>query len=102
MLRWCPKLSSSAITQLAKGINDQIYTDNANIMNISKDFYTKLFTPSNTNGQKQDRLLRNITNKISKERKKELNKRITKKGVRLAVFDMKENKSLGFDGIPIE
>ena len=94
--------SSSAITQLAKGINDQIYTDNANIMNISKDFYSKLFTPSNTNRQKQDRLLRNITNKVNKEQNKELNKSITEKEVKLAVFDMKENKSPGLDGIPIE
>ena len=70
-------------------------------MNISKDFYTKLFTPSNTNGQKQDRLLRNITKKISNEQKKELNKSIIEKEVRLAVFDMKENKSPGLDGIPI-
>ena len=64
-------------------------------MNISKYFYSKLFTPSNTNRQKQDTLLRNITNKISKEQKKELYKSISEKENRLAVFDMKENKSPG-------
>ena len=94
--------SNAAITQLAPAKNEKIYTDNASIIRIAKDFYTNLFTPNKVNAATQDRLLRNIENKISEEEKKSLDSKMIEKEARTAVFGLKEHKSPGLDGVPVE
>ena len=94
--------SNAAITQLSSEKGGKIYTDNKNIINIAKDFYTKLFTPNKVNEATQDRLLRNIKSQVSEEQRKELDSVIIDKEARSAVFGLKENRSPGLDGVPIE
>ena len=54
------------------------------------------------NTQKQDRLLKNIKNKITQEQKQKLDAPVTQEEVRVAIFQMQTGKSPGLDGIPIE
>ena len=46
--------------------------------------------------------MRNIENKISEEEKKSLDSKIIEKEARTAVFGLKEHKSPGLDGVPVE
>ena len=94
--------SNAAITQLAEGKSSKIYTDNSNIIGIAERFYTRLFTPNKINEATQNRLLRNIKNFVDEEKRKELDSIINDKEARRAVFGLKEHKSPGLDGVPIE
>ena len=90
------------IGQLAENKNSNIYTDNENIIKISTKFYTDLYTPNKLNTKTQDRLLKNIKKKITKEQKDKLDAPITEDEIRTAVFQMQPGKSPGLDGIPVE
>ena len=47
-------------------------------------------------------LLRNVENFVIEELRKKLDSRINDKEARTALFDLKDKKSPGLDGIPIE
>ena len=71
-------------------------------MKISTEFYTKLYTRSNVNTNTQDKLLKNISKKITNDDKLKLDSSITIKELKDAVFQMLKGKSPGLDGIPVE
>ena len=87
------KISQSIIGQLAEDEESKIHTDKENILRISTNFYTNLYTPEKTNTQKQDRLLRNIKNKITNEQKEKLDADITEEEVKKTIFQMEGSKS---------
>ena len=96
------QIANDRIGQIAEKKDSIIYTDNDNIIRICTEFYEDLYTPSKVNTQKQDRLLKNIKNKITQEQKQKLDAPVTQEEVRVAIFQMQTGKSPGLDGIPIE
>ena len=96
------KIAEGVIGQIAETKNGKIYTDNENIMKISTKFYEHLYTPSKVNTKTQEKLLRNIKKKISKEEREKLDAPITINEVKTSVFQMQSGKSPGLDGIPVE
>ena len=95
-------IAKDTITQLAEKENSKIYTDTKNILRISSNFYSDLYTPNKVDIKKQDRLLKNIKNKITKQQKDKLDAQVTVDEVKTAVFQMQPGKSPGLDGIPVE
>ena len=95
-------ISKEAIGQLAEDKDGTIYTDNKNIIKISTKYFTDLYTPNRVNVKTQNRLLRNIKNKLTPEQKQQLDAPINQEEIKKAVFQMQTGKSPGLDGIPIE
>ena len=95
-------IAKDTITQLAEKENSKIFTDTKNILRISSIFYSDLYTPNKVDIKKQDRLLKNIKNKITKQQKDKLDAQVTVDEVKTAVFQMQPGKSPGLDGIPVE
>ena len=73
-----------------------------NIMKISTNFYSSLYTPNKVKTKTQEKLLSNIKKRISSEQKQKLDASINLDELFAAVFGMEEGKSPGLDGIPIE
>ena len=96
------KVAKDTITQIAETKNGEIYTDNENIMRISTQFYTSLYTPNKVKIKTQEKLLGNIKKKISQEQRQKLDAPITYDELKTAVFKMEHGKTPGLDGIPIE
>ena len=96
------KIAADSISQLAEHKNGKIYTDNENIMRISTKYYTELYTPGKVNTTTQDKLLRNIKNKITTEQKHKLDAPISIDEVKKTIFQMQPGKSPGLHSIPIE
>ena len=96
------KIATDTIGQLAENEKSNIFTDKENIMNIPTKFYTKLYTPETTSTKKQEKLLRNIKQKITEEQKELLDALITIEEIKIAIFQMQSGKSPGLDGIPVE
>ena len=71
-------------------------------MRIAVKFYTDLYNPNKVNKNTQDRLLRNIKNKISQEEKEKLDAPVSESETKTAVFQMGKGKTPGPDGIPVE
>ena len=96
------KGANDSITQLAEDEHSKICTDKDDIMRIATKYYKNLYTPNKVNTNTQDRLLKNIKNKISQEQKQKLDAPITLEEIKTAIFQMKPGKSPGLDGIPVE
>ena len=79
--------------------NEELQTNQDSLQNIARNYYTKLFTKTRTNDAKQNKLLRNIVNKISGEDKLKLDSPLTIKELEKAVMSLLNNKSPGPDGI---
>ena len=96
------KGAKDTISQLAENENSEIYTNKDDIMRIATKYYQNLYTPNKINVNTQDKLLKNIKNKINLEQKEMLDALITLEEIRTAIFQMKPGKSPGLDGIPVE
>ena len=96
------KRANDRINQLAEKKEGEIYTDNENIMRIATNFYKDLYTPNRVNEKIQEKLLRNVKSKLSKEAKIDLDKEMTEEEVRNAINKMPSGKSPGLDGFPVE
>ena len=96
------KRANDRINQLAEKEDGQIFTDNENIMRISTNFYKDLYATDNVNEKAQEKLLRNVKTKLSKEAKSDLDKPFTAEEVFKAIQKLQSGKSPGLDGFPIE
>ena len=96
------KISNDIIGQLAEHKDGEIYTDKDKLIEISTNFYKSLYTPSKVNTSIQNRLLKNIRNKISQTEKNTLDAPLEDKELERAVFQLKKDKSPGLDGLPAE
>ena len=85
-----------------KDIDGTLYTHTDDLIRITTDYYTKLYTPTKLNRTKQDRLLNNITKRLSPQAKNSLDRPITLEELTKAVNGMSLNKSPGPDGITAE
>ena len=77
-------------------------TTNEDMIAIAESFYSKLYTPSVTDIQRQQQLLRNIDKNISAEDRRKLDAILTIEELTEAVFQQKDGKSPGPDGITAE
>ena len=96
------KAAKDVIGQLAEHKEGHIHTTKNKLMDITANFYKKLYTPTSVNTQTQERLLRLITRKISREQKEALDARLLDEEIEKAVFQLHKNKSPGVDGLPAE
>ena len=96
------KRASDRISQLAEKKDAEIFTDQENIMRISTDFYKNLYSSGKVHQKIQEKLLRNVKTKLSKEAKDNLDKPITAKEVEDAIHKLPLGKSPGLDGFPVE
>ena len=96
------KVAQSTIGQLAESEGGKIYADKENMLNIATNFYTDLYTPDRVNPKTQDKLLKHIKTKLSKDQKDKLDALITEEEIKTAIFNLQSDKSPGWDGIPIE
>ena len=96
------KRANDRINQLAEKKEGRIHTDQENIMRISTDFYKNLYTSGKVKKDIQDKLLRNVKTKLSKEDKTTLDKAITEEEVKDAISNLPRGKSPGLDGFPVE
>ena len=72
------------------------------IKQTSIDYYTKLFTPTQTDKKKQEKLLKNIRKRITNSQRATLDSLITMEEIEKAVMTLQKGKSPGPDGIPVE
>ena len=84
--------------------NDKIIalTNNFQILNYCKKFFSDLYTETQTNVQIQKKLLNPLKPKITNEDNKKLTQQITFAELKTAIFQLENGKSPGIDGIPIE
>ena len=71
-------------------------------MRVSTEFYRKLYTTEKVKENVQDKLLRNIKTKLSKEKQSELDKPVTEVEIEKAIRCLQVGKSPGLDGFPVE
>ena len=95
------KRAKDGITQLAEKKDGEIYTDNKNILEIATKFYKDLYTSEKVNEKVQEKLLKNVKTKLSKEAKMDLDKPLTEEEVRNSINKMPFGKSPGLDGFPV-
>ena len=97
------KQKQKAIKQLQHTQNNQttIITNDSEILKHCKEFYSTLYTKTQTNIDIEDKLLKPITTKINAKNEK-LIRKISLPELKSAIFQMKNGKSPGIDGIPIE
>ena len=79
-----------------------IITTNEDMMTLAERFYSKLYSPSVTDIQRQQQLLRNIDKNISAEDRRKLDAILSIDELTEAVFQQKDGKSSGPDGISAE
>ena len=84
--------------------NDKIIalTNDFQILNYCKKFFSDLYTKTQTNAQIQEKLLNPLKAKITNEDNKKLTQQITFAELKTAIFQLENGKSPGIDGIPIE
>ena len=85
------------ITHL-RGENGKSLTENEDMIKLAEHYYTTLYTPSKTDLRRQQRVLRNM---ISAE-DRNLDVSHSLKELTKAVFQQKDHKSPGPDGITVE
>ena len=71
-------------------------------MRISTDFYKKLYSSERVNEKTQEKLLKNVKNKLTKEKRTELDKPFSEEEIEKAIYNLPKGKSPGLDGFPIE
>ena len=64
------KIAKNSIAQLGEKKDGEIFTDNENLMRISTEFYTNLYTPNKVNSLPQDRLLKTSNAKLTMNKRK--------------------------------
>ena len=69
------KASKDIIGQLAEHSEGTIHTDKNKLMDITTNFYKNLYTPNRVNTRTQDKLLKLIKNKFTKEQRETLDAR---------------------------
>ena len=80
------KASKDVIGQLGEVRDGPVYTARTKIMEITTDFYEKLYTPDKVNSATQEKLLKLINKKFSKEQKAILDARLKDEEVEDAVY----------------
>ena len=98
------KQKQKTIKQLQTIENDKIITltNDFQILNYCKKFFSDLYTKTQTNAQIQEKLLNPLKAKITNEDNKKLTQQITFAELKTAIFQLENGKSPGIDGIPIE
>ena len=96
------KASKDIIGQLAEHSEGPIYTNKNKLMDITTNFYKNLYTPNRVNSRTQDKLLKLIKNKLTKEQRETLDARLQDEEIEKAVFQLNKDKSPGLDGLPAE
>ena len=96
------KRASDRMSQLAEKKDGKIFSDQQNIMRISTEFYKKLYQTEKVSEKIQEKLLKNVKTKLSKEKRTELDKPLTAKEIEEAINKLRSGKSPGLDGFPIE
>ena len=96
------KASKDVIGQLGEVRDGPVYTARTKIMEITTDFYKKLYTPDKVNSATQEKLLKLINKKFSKEQKAILDARLKDEEVEDAVYQLNKDRSPGLDGLPAE
>ena len=98
------KQKQKTIKQLQTIENDKIITltNDFQILNYCKNLFSDLYTKTQTNAQIQEKLLNPLKAKITNEDNKKLTQQITFAELKTAIFQLKNGKSPGIDGIPIE
>ena len=96
------RAAKNTISQLAETKDGPIQTDTEQIMRIASNFYKELYTTAEVDGSTQNKLLRNIKNKVTPQQQEILDADITSAEAEKSVFQMQQKKSPGIDGIPIE
>ena len=96
------KRASDRMSQLAEKKDGKIFSDQQNIMRISTEFYKKLYQTEKVSEKIQEKLLKNVKTKLSKEKRTELDKPLTAKEIEEAIDKLQSGKSPGLDGFPIE
>ena len=96
------KRANDRINQLAEKKEGKIYTDKENLMRITTDFYKNLYTSEKVQKESQEKLLKNVKNKLSKEDKTTLDKAFTEEEVMNAINNLPKGKSPGLDGFPVD
>ena len=79
-----------------------VYTDNANLINIVTAFYTELYTPSPVDESVQEKLLGNVDHTLTDQEQCMLDADLSEKELQQAVYDLKDEKSPGIDGFTAE
>ena len=95
------KQTKKNITSLLDEKGEEIQK-NTEILNQCKQFYQKLCNSQNTCKMTQNHLLQHIKPKISDLQNQKLTKQIEISEIQQAIQSMKNGKSPGIDGIPIE
>ena len=80
------KASKDIIGQLAEHSEGPIYTNKNELMDITTNFYKNLYTPNRVNSRTQDKLLKLIKNKLTKEQRETLDPRLQDEEIERAVF----------------
>ena len=78
------------------------FSENENLLDISEKYYTKLFSKSRTCPQKQDLLLRKISNRLGHNDRVSLDAPLNLEELDVAVSSLANGKSPGPDGITVE
>ena len=96
------KRANDRISQIGEKKDGEIFTDQSNIMRVSTEFYKNLYTTEKVNYKVQEKLLRNVKTKLSKEKQTELDKPFSDKEIWKAIQNLPNGKSPGLDGFPVE
>ena len=93
--------AQNVIYQLVDDKGD-IHSDQDSLITVTDKYYTALFSKSRTNITKQDKILKNIVNRISNADRTKLDSSLTIQELEKAVMSLLNNKSPGPDGITAE
>ena len=96
------KASKEVIGQLAENKDGPVYTTKTKITEITTNFYKNLYTPSKVDSTTQEKLLKLINKKFSKEQRAILDARLEDEEVEDAVYQLNKGKSPWLDGLPAE
>ena len=80
----------------------KVLTNSEDMIKLAERYYKSLYTPSRTDVLRQQRLLRNVDKRISPEDRRKLEAVLSIEELTEAVFQQKDNKSPGPDGITAE
>ena len=96
------RVSENNIYSLRADEKSPLREDTEGLLEIIEEFYDKLYTKEPTCKKAQDRLLGNITVKLTDEQRTELDKFLEEKELEKALRDSPGNKSPGLNGLTKE